>query len=124
DAPLALAGWSFGAAVAVRAAAGDDGLLAIAAIAPPVVARPGVTAGLPAPERARLAAPLLTVCGDNDHLVAVEDCLRWARGAGARVVVVEGGNHFFWGRYERLTATVADFLDDPFEFDTPASGIP
>lgn len=122
EVPVALAGWSFGAAVAVRTAGGDGGLLAVAAIAPAVVPRPGVTAGLPDPSTVRLAAPVLFVCGDNDHLVALEDCRRWARAAGARVEVVHGGNHFFWGRYDALTSLVADFLDDPHDFETEASG--
>ena len=121
EVPHALLGWSFGAAVAVRTAADDHDLLAVAAIAPAVVARPGITAGLPDPAGVRLAAPLLMVCGDNDHLVAVDDCLRWARVAGGRVEVVRGGNHFFWGRYGELTSIVADFLDDPHEYETGAS---
>ena len=111
DLPTALAGWSFGAAVAVRAAAVEPGLAACVAIAPPVVPREGISAGLPDPSGLRLDVPVLLVCGANDHLVDPSDCEAWAsRVARAEVVVVAGANHFFWGKYDDLAKRVGGFL--------------
>lgn len=112
DTPRALAGWSFGAAVAIRAASGD-GVAACAAIAPAVREKPGVTAGLPPPEEIALDVPLLVVCGANDREVSVAACREWAEAMPtARYVEMPGANHFFWGKYDALTSVVADFLDD------------
>lgn len=106
---LALAGWSFGAAVALRAALSAGGVAAVAAIAPAVVEKPGITAGLPLPD-GPLPLPVLVVAAANDKLSPPAECERWARAAGARYVVVAGANHFFWARYERLADVVVGFL--------------
>jgi uncharacterized protein len=114
--PVAIAGWSFGAAVAVRTAAVDPGLVACVAIAPAVEPREGVTSGLPDASGLRLDVPLLLVCGANDHLVASADCESWAHGvAGSEVDVVAGANHFFWGKYDDLAKRVAGFLAGALE---------
>jgi alpha/beta superfamily hydrolase len=109
--PIAIAGWSFGGAVAIRAAAEDGGLDACAVIAPAVTEVEGVTAGLPAPEGLALGAPVLVVCGANDDHVDPAACADWAARAGATFVEVPGANHFFWARYDVLAATVGGFLD-------------
>ena len=111
DLPLAIAGWSFGGAVAVRVAALDEALVACAAIAPAVNARPGITEGLPPPESVGTGRPLLVVCGANDRVVEPADCKQWAEGAEARYSEISGANHFFWARYPTLCRTVGDFLD-------------
>jgi alpha/beta superfamily hydrolase len=109
---VAIAGWSFGGAVAVRAAAEDDSLAACAAIAPAVEARPDVTAGLPPADELDLGVPLLFVCGSNDDVVSPEACRRWIAPIDhAELVSIRGANHFFWGRYDRLVGTVADWLE-------------
>lgn len=109
--PVALAGWSFGAAVAVRAAALDDSLLGCVAIAPAVQPKRDVTAGLPAAEDLDLGVPLLFVCGRNDAVVAAADCRRWIEAVEASdLVEIEGANHFFWGRYDQLTNAVGEWL--------------
>ncbi|MEA2476805.1 MAG: uncharacterized protein QOC87_1004 [Actinomycetota bacterium] len=111
--PVAIAGWSFGAAVAVRYTTEDRDLAACVAIAPAVRERPGITDGLPDPNDVNVDAPLLIVCGANDDLVEVEDCRAWAElVAGAEFIELRGANHFFWGKYDDLAATVSDFLDD------------
>lgn len=110
--PLAIAGWSFGAAVAVRVAVHDEAVMACAAIAPPVKAKPGITPGLPAPDEVGAGRPLLVVCGANDNVVEPADCRSWAEAAGvATYVEISGANHFFWARYPTLCRTVGDFLD-------------
>ena len=112
DTPVAIAGWSFGGAVAVRAAAQTDGLAAIATVAPAVREKAGITAGLPDPAEISLSAPLLIVVGANDELVSPRDAEAWALATGARFVEMKGANHFFWAKYEALAEIVADFLDE------------
>jgi alpha/beta superfamily hydrolase len=111
--PLALVGWSFGGAVAIRAAEMDDSLVGCAAVAPSVKAKAGVTAGLPPADDLDLGVPLLFVCGGNDNVVSPEDCKTWIDAVPAgRYVEISGANHFFWGRYDRLCSAVGDWLDD------------
>jgi uncharacterized protein len=110
--PVALAGWSFGAAVAVRAAARRPELLGVVGIAPAVRPKPEVTAGLPDPRDLELDVPLLFVCAANDELVETDDVRAWADAVGgAPVEEVRGANHFFWAKYDRLTALVGGWLD-------------
>ena len=113
--PRALAGWSFGAAVAVRLAAEEPSFVACAAIAPAVEAKPGITAGVPAPAELDLRVPLLIVVGANDEQVSPEACSAWGAAAGAEVVRVRGANHFFWAKYEQLSEIVGGWLDGRLE---------
>ena len=110
DLPVAVGGWSFGGAVAIRTAASEPDLAACAAIAPSVTEKPGVSAGLPAPGELELRCPVLIVCGANDDQVSPEDVRSWADGAGANYVEMPGANHFFWAKYDDLARTVSDFL--------------
>jgi alpha/beta superfamily hydrolase len=111
--PVVLAGWSFGGAVAVRAAERDDSLAGCAAIAPAVRARSEVTAGLPPAAELDLGVPLLFVCGANDDVVPPEACKEWIDAVPAgRYVEIAGANHFFWGRYEKLCAVIGQWLED------------
>jgi alpha/beta superfamily hydrolase len=109
--PIAIAGWSFGAAVATRVAAADPGLAALVAIAPAVKTKPGVTDGLPPADEIGLVIPALVLCAANDDLVEVEDCRSWAETAKTELHVIAGANHFFWAKYEQLAAAVVEFLD-------------
>jgi uncharacterized protein len=112
DSPIAIAGWSFGAAVAVRTAGEEPGLAACVGIAPSVKEREGITAGLPSPDEVKLEMPVLFVCGANDELVAPADCRSWIEDhPNGTYVEVPGANHFFWAKYDRLAAIVGDFLD-------------
>jgi uncharacterized protein len=112
DKLVAIAGWSFGGAVAVRTAQQEPDLIAVVAIAPSVKERPGITVGLPAPGQLDLAMPLTVVCGANDDLIALDDCKAWSEEAsGASCVEVPGANHFFWAKYEDLAGIVGDALD-------------
>lgn len=110
--PSALAGWSFGGAVALRTVLLHPGSRACATIAPAVVERPGRLAGGPSPESFAFENPTLVVCGSNDDQVSPEACRAWAETAGATFVELRGANHFFWAKYDVLTRTVADFLDE------------
>ncbi len=110
--PVAIAGWSFGAAVAVRVAARDPELLACVAIAPAVKPKPEVTAGLPDPDSLELDVPTLFVCAENDELVDAAACAQWVETARADIVTLKGANHFFWGKYDDLAEAVVGFLDE------------
>ncbi|MDE2261102.1 MAG: alpha/beta hydrolase [Gammaproteobacteria bacterium] len=103
-ASLWLAGFSFGGAVAVRAAAqaAPERLVTVA---------PGITRvvmeGVASP-----ACPWLIVQGDADDVIEPAAVLDWAkRQATAPVVsLLPGAGHFFHGRLHELRATVLDFL--------------
>jgi alpha/beta superfamily hydrolase len=94
--PLVLAGFSFGAAVALRAAAvaQPDWLLSVA----PAVGRVPL-AGFAAP-----ACPWLVLQGDADEVVAAESVLRWVAEAPGRpeLAVLPGVGHFFHGQLHQL----------------------
>ncbi|CAN5531781.1 thioesterase domain-containing protein [soil metagenome] len=110
---IAIAGWSFGAAVAVRAAAEDDSLVGCVGIAPAVRPQQDVTIGLPRPDELDLGVPLLFVCGANDEVVSAAECRDWVAAFDhGDYVEMASANHFFWGRYDKLTATVAGWLDE------------
>jgi len=106
-ASLWLAGFSFGGAVAVRAAAqaGPERLVAVA---------PGITRvameGVGSP-----ACPWLVVQGDADDVIEPAAVLDWAgrQSIAPAVRVLPGAGHFFHGRLHELRATVLDFLRAP-----------
>ena len=108
--PVAICGWSFGGAVAIRVAMKDKHLIACATIAPAVTAKPGITAGAPPPEEVALSCPLVVVCGSNDKQVSPQDCRQWALAAAASFIEVPGANHFFWAKYEQLAGVIEKFL--------------
>ncbi len=110
-AALALVGWSFGGAVAVRTALQEPGIAAVACVAPAIAEKPEVTAGLPAAEEVRLRMPTLFVCGANDDVVPPEECRGWAEAAGVDFELIPAANHFFWGKYDSLATTIGGFLD-------------
>lgn len=109
--PRAIAGWSFGAAVAVKVASGREDLAACVAIAPAVKAKPGITAGLPPPEEVSLLCPSLFIVGANDEVTPPQHAREWAEGAGIELLELPAANHLFWGRYEQLASTVGGFLE-------------
>ena len=112
DASRVIAGWSFGAAVAVRAMVQGADVVAGVAIAPAVKPREGITAGLPNPDEVELDRPLLLVCAANDDLVALDDCRSWSQGvASTDLVELRGANHFFWAKYEDLGDAIVGWLD-------------
>lgn len=109
--PIAIAGWSFGAGVAVRAAVADGRLDACVLIAPPAETKPGITEGLPPAATVAIEFPVLVVCGANDELISPASVEDWAQGVSATYVEIRGANHFFWARYDSLSKTIGDFLD-------------
>ena len=106
--PVAIAGWSFGAAVAIRTAAQEDDLIGCVAIAPAIDEKPEVTDGVPAD--VSLSIPTLVVVGANDEQISVPRCREWAEQQGATFNEVPGGNHFFWAKYDDVSALITDWL--------------
>jgi alpha/beta superfamily hydrolase len=110
DLPVAIAGWSFGAAVAVRVAAQETDLIGCAAIAPAVDEREGVTAGIP--QDARPGVPVLVIVGANDENTPPARAKEWCDAVDATFIELKGANHFFWAKYDDLALVVADWLDE------------
>lgn len=113
--PLAIAGWSFGGAVALRAAGRHPELKACVTIAPAVQAKPDITAGAPPAEEFDYRGPVLLLVGANDEQVSPDRCRAWAEETGATYEEMKGANHFFWAKYEPLARRVADFLDEALQ---------
>ncbi|MGB5164960.1 MAG: alpha/beta fold hydrolase [Woeseiaceae bacterium] len=104
DIPLWVAGFSFGAAISIRAATVReiDGLVTIA----PAVYRfaNGLTR--------QPSCPWLIVQGDEDELVPVQETLEWVNGLepGPELQVFAGAEHFFHGRLVELREAVQTFV--------------
>jgi alpha/beta superfamily hydrolase len=101
---LWLAGFSFGAAVALQAAV-DVQPRSLVTVAPPV----GRIIVSPVE---RPACPWLVVQGDHDELVDVVQVRRWVDefAPPPRFVVLNEAEHFFHGRLGELRSAVLEFL--------------
>lgn len=104
--PVWLAGFSFGAAMALRAAVQEpvDGLITVA----PAVSR--FASGLAEqPE-----CPWLIVQGDQDELVDINETIEWFNDLkpGPELAVVPDAEHFFHGRLIDLRTLVTDFVQN------------
>lgn len=104
QARLWLAGFSFGAAVAVRAStqAQPAGLIAVA----PAVDRIDIGAVTP-------ACPWLVLLGDADDVVSPQRMQEWATGLAPQpqIEVLAGAGHYFHGRLPQLRDRVTAFLN-------------
>ncbi len=105
DLPFWLAGFSFGAAIAIRAAVATevDGLVSVA----PAVSR--FAGGL----ESQPQCPWLIVQGDEDELVDIDETLDWINSLdpGPELIVMAGAEHFFHGRLVDLRSAVSDFVE-------------
>jgi alpha/beta superfamily hydrolase len=104
DLPLWLSGFSFGAAMAVRAAVAStpDGLVSIA----PAVSRfAGNLESQP-------DCPWLILQGDEDELVDVDETIAWVNELepGPELEIFAGTEHFFHGKLVELRAAVEEFV--------------
>ena len=106
EGPLWLAGFSFGAAIAVRAAVAHDvdGLIAVA---PAIFRFAGKLDAQP-------DCPWLIIQGDEDELVAIDETVEWVDSLdpGPELLVVPGAEHFFHGRLHDLREAVMAFVAD------------
>jgi len=102
--PLWLGGFSFGAAIAIRAAIARpvDGLISVA----PAVYR--FADGL----EVQPECPWLVIQGDEDELVEIDATIAWFNELmpGPELLVVEGAEHFFHGRLNDLRTAAMDFI--------------
>ncbi len=102
--PIALGGWSFGAAVTLAWQAATRSDHAYVGIAPPL--SPGLFSGLPS--RDDLApAPRTFVFGDRDQFTSIADARAYAEAVGARLEVIQGSDHFFYFREDRVADVAA-----------------
>jgi alpha/beta superfamily hydrolase len=113
DGPTVVAGWSFGANVALRHAVRDDRVAALALVALPL--GPGAVSDLPPPPRSedlqRLAAPVLLVAGSLDRLTSVNELQALAdRIPRARLLLLPGTGHYFERREAELAEVIGDFV--------------
>lgn len=105
DTPLGLAGWSFGAATALAWQAREQDSTPFAGIAPPV--RTELVERLPQPQELPPARRLFII-GDRDQFVTVEDMTAYVDDAGGTLTVLNGSDHFFYFREDRVATLIAD----------------
>lgn len=102
-----LAGFSFGGAVAIRAAARarPERLITVA----PAVRR------VPVDDVAMPTIPWLIVQGDADDVVNAQDVVDWARSLPhvPELALLNGVGHFFHGKLNELRAAVVAFASQP-----------
>jgi len=102
--PLWIAGFSFGAAIAIRAAI-DTAPAGLVSVAPAV--RRFADGLLQQP-----SCPWLVVQGDEDELVDIDETVEWVNGldAGPELLVFPGVEHFFHGKLIDLREAVTEFV--------------
>jgi pimeloyl-ACP methyl ester carboxylesterase len=113
--PVFLAGWSFGANVALREAVDDDRVTALALVGLPLV-RPPEEQDLPElPPLERLETftrPVLLVSGESDKYSPAPDLRGLAeRLPNATVEVVPGVGHYFSRREREAARIVGEFAE-------------
>jgi alpha/beta superfamily hydrolase len=106
---LWVAGFSFGAAIAVKAAVATevDGLISVA----PAISR--FASGLDKQPR----CPWLIVQGDQDELVDIDEMVTWVDGLepGPELLIIPEGEHFLHGRLVELREAIATFVSSTEE---------
>ncbi|WP_025321874.1 alpha/beta hydrolase [Deferrisoma camini] len=102
---MALVGYSFGAWVGGRAAAQIPAIQAVVAVAPPL-ARMALDAWR------NIRRPKLIVVGDRDEYCPLDLLESWFQGLPApkERAVLEGADHFLWGREDEVARRAAGFL--------------
>jgi hypothetical protein len=102
EGPTFVAGWSFGANVALREAVADDRVAALALIGLPLGEAAETLPPLPSRDVLRgFDRPVLLVAGEADQFCPLPDLRGLARKLPrAEVAVVPDTDHFFW-RHER-----------------------
>ena len=100
---LALAGYSFGASMSCRVAAGDQHLAGLALIAPPLI-----SPGWPPPPKLQIDGPILLIAGRNDQycppdaLTALSQTL-----PHATLTIIDATDHFFFTALQPLTTALS-----------------
>ena len=107
--PIGVTGWSFGAVTSLHWQARDKNRLPWVGIAPPVNnarSRP-----LPPPDDLAAAARSL-ILGDRDQFTTVADTQQYATEIAADLTVLQGSDHFFYFREEKVAELVAAGLSE------------
>jgi uncharacterized protein len=105
--PLVAGGFSFGAAMALKASDGDPRVSAFIGLGLPVATESGRM--LPRPPAGR---PALFVVGERDAYGPPDDLERFLQTAPwVRRVVIPGADHFFEGQLEEVGAAIRAFLE-------------
>ena len=114
DGPTFVAGWSFGAVMALREAVEDDRVAALALLGFPLSESLGLIPPEP-PSRAELAGlrrPVLLLSGEADQFSPVPDLRAMARRLPlGEVSILPGTDHFFWHREREAAGAVGDFAE-------------
>jgi len=99
---VALAGYSFGAAIAILSV--DENTHSLIGVSMPT--------GSGAITQIDTTCPLLLISGDRDEYSDTEALTRLAKPLGdrAELVIVPGVDHFWWGSDDRLSGVVSNFL--------------
>jgi len=107
--PVALSGWSFGAAIALRWQASEGSHSTYIGIAPPV----GNILAPELPHADELAsARRKFIVGARDQLVDVGTLTTYADSIGAAIDIYPSSDHFFLSRRERLAQDVVAYVND------------
>ena len=103
--PVWLAGFSFGAAIALQAAVAEE-VSGLVSVAPGVSQFGNVLHGQP-------RCPWLVVQGDKDEYVALDGTINWLNtlDAGPELLVVPDAAHFFHGKLTMLREAVQSFVE-------------
>jgi uncharacterized protein len=105
--PLWLAGFSFGAAVALAAALEDKHVARLVTVAPALKWLHATHGQLP-------TCPWLVVQGDHDELVNIDEVKTWLSGLAQppQLRVLDGAGHFFHGRLTDLRDVVTHWMQN------------
>lgn len=104
-----IAGWSFGAAVALRWHTRTGSAVPFVGIAPPVESP--LTPSLPEPEEMG-EAPRLFIVGERDQFVDVPKLNAYASTVGAAIIIYRGSDHFFVFKHKNLGSDVIEFVTE------------
>jgi len=113
--PLVFCGFSFGAAVGLRAACPDARVKAVIGLGTPVLPVDGRAYDLSCLESC--SKPKLLVSGDHDQygsraeLEKLTSSLRDPK----KLVMIEGADHFFEGRLREMRETIANWIKEAIE---------
>jgi hypothetical protein len=102
---IGLAGYSFGATVALLVALAQDTVRALALISPPLASSQWEALS-------RYQNPTLLLCGSGDQFVSAADMARYASQLPppSRWEVISGADHFWWGYEPELARRVSLFF--------------
>ena len=103
---VAIAGYSYGALIALFACREGAGISAIATLSPPV--------GIFQMEHiSKITHPILVITGDRDAFCPL-DKIRKMIPAHAQLEIIAGADHFYFGHEEKAGRLTASFLKETF----------